>query len=179
LVRCDAAFYRVWPDRARRNVAGRPGVPADLRHALDRIADRYDDVVARLTEIDVTLTHGEFYGSNILVRETPPAGAAGRICPVDWEMASWGPGLLDLAALTSGGWSGAEREAMASAYRCAMADAGSTLPSLPRLLESLDWCRLHLAVQWLGWADDHWQAPPDQAHDWLGEAARLAGALRL
>jgi thiamine kinase-like enzyme len=145
---------------------------------MDRIADRYDVVVTRLMELGVTLIHGEFYGSNVLVRETPPTASAGRICPVDWEMASLGPGLLDLAALTSGAWTDTQRQAMASAYRSAMFDAGSPAPSLPQLLESLNWCRLHLAIQWLGWSDD-WQAPPDQAHDWLDEAARVASMLGL
>ena len=30
-------------------------------------------------------------------------------------------------------------------------------------------CRLHLALQWLGWSPD-WRPPPEHAHDWLGEA---------
>jgi len=44
--------------------------------------------------------------------------------------------------------------------------------------EALDYCRLHLAVQWLGWAE-HWAPPPDQARDWLGEALAAAGRLGL
>jgi thiamine kinase-like enzyme len=51
---------------------------------------------------------GEYYASNIVV-------AGQRVCPVDWELAGAGPGLLDLAALTTG-WSYADRAAIAAAY---------------------------------------------------------------
>ena len=39
-----------------------------------------------------------------------------RICPVDWELAARGPGLLDLAALSAGRWSDDERDRLARAY---------------------------------------------------------------
>jgi hypothetical protein len=43
-------------------------------------------------------------------------------------------------------------------------------------IESLDVCRLHLAIQWLGWSTD-WTPPKEHAHDWLGEAIALARKL--
>jgi aminoglycoside phosphotransferase (APT) family kinase protein len=42
------------------------------------------------------------------------------VCPVDWEMAAVGPGLVDLAALSAGGWTAPEREALALAYYAAL-----------------------------------------------------------
>ena len=112
----------------------------------------------------MTLIHGEFYASNVIVGQT----ATGlRVCPVDWEMAAVGPGLIDLAALTAGRWSATEKAALATAY-------GAPAEFLP----ALDYCRLHLAMQWLGWAQD-WSPPPEHAHDWLNEAVSLSEQLGL
>ena len=57
-----------------------------------------------------TFLHGEFYPSNVLIED---AVEGPRVRPVDWEMAGLGPGLADLAALISGRWEEAEREALA------------------------------------------------------------------
>ena len=46
------------------------------------------------------------------------------------------------------------------------------------LLAALDYCRLHLAMQWLGWAAE-WSPPPEHSHDWLAEAFTLADRLGL
>lgn len=157
-------FYRCWIDRAR---VAHPG--------LERLAGRYDWVVERLTALPVTLLHGDFYASNVLVQETD---GGTRICPVDWEMAALGPGLIDLAALTAGKWTEEKRESLALEYHDALPQA-ARLPLDERgFLEALAWCRLHLAVQRLGWSPD-WSPPPEHAHDWLGEALRLAGELGL
>jgi N utilization substance protein B len=42
----------------------------------------------------------------------------------------------------------------------------------------LDCCRLHQAVQFLGWSRN-WSAPPEHAQDWLDEALAVATRLRL
>jgi hypothetical protein len=42
----------------------------------------------------------------------------------------------------------------------------------------LDHCRIHLAVQWLGWSRK-WVAPPEHHRDWLVEAIELAERLSL
>jgi aminoglycoside phosphotransferase (APT) family kinase protein len=176
LLRCDEAFYRAWPARARRHVAGRADVAPDLRRALEQTTDRYQVVIDRLLGMRSTLNHGEFYGSNILVRQVPSDEFSRRVCPIDWELAAVGPGLLDLAALTAGTWTAAERDAIALAYRSALADAGRPVPPIPEFLESLNWCRLHVAMHWLGWAEN-WQAPADLAHDWLNETVTVADSL--
>jgi thiamine kinase-like enzyme len=111
----------------------------------------------------------------VLVAET---GGEVRICPVDWEMAAVGSGLLDLAALTAGQWTEEERTALALAYYGALPPAARQTLDEPAFLEALDWCRLQLAVQWLGWAPG-WSPPAEHAHDWLGEALHLAGRLGL
>lgn len=148
LLRYDADYYRGWADRARAFVGAQ----------LDPVVARYDAVIERLCALPTTFIHGEFFASNVLV-------AAERVAPIDWEMAAIGPGLIDLAALTSGRWSEDERWAIAAAYG-----------DLDR--EAFECCHLHLALQWLGWSSD-WTPPAEHAHDWLGEAQRAASWLGL
>ncbi len=157
-------------------LSARPGAePARVRRRFTRLASRYDRVIARLSTLPRTLVHGEFYPSNVVLRNS---AAAGRICPLDWELAAAAPGLMDLAALTSGEWSRPERRQMAVAYRDALEPRRGWPPSLPELLELLDYCQLHLAMQWLGWAEN-WSPPKMHRHDWLNELVRLAQRLGL
>ncbi len=169
LVKYEPAFYRLWPLRACA-IAGRTGSADDLR-ALQWLAARFAPVVERLASLPPTLVHGDCWASNILVERTD---GGFRICPVDWEMAGLGPGLVDLAALTTG-WSDAEATSIAVAYRDAM---GAEAPSLDQLLADLDACRLHLALRCLGWSA-RWSPPPDHDRDWLAEALTLAERLEL
>jgi aminoglycoside phosphotransferase (APT) family kinase protein len=168
LIVYDEIYYRRWMERARE-FAATPGQPQSRSEALDWIAERYDPVIEGLLDLPKTVIHGEFYASNVLVGSETPAP---RVCPVDWELAASGPGLVDLAALVSGGWGDEDREAIVSAYRSAVGpDAFSA--------RQLDLARLHLAVQWLGWAPPSWVPPEGQRYDWLGEALTLAERLGL
>jgi hypothetical protein len=178
----DDAYYWRWLERAqdfaaRSQRAGRAGRAdaAAARRVLDRIARGYAPVVARLTAMPRTVIHGEFYPCNILIRGRGPRA---RVCPVDWELAAVGPGLIDLAALMTG-WDDRAQRALARAYRAAApredargeAWRSSRLPA--EFQNDLDCCRLHLAVRMLGWSD-RWTPPPQHARDWLSEAAALA-----
>jgi hypothetical protein len=159
LLRHDAAFYQRWPQRARDVLAVKLGIGRETRERFNRMVSHYGAVVEQLVALPVTVIHGEFYASNVLVDGS-------RVCPVDWEMAALGPGLIDLAALTAGKWTDCEKAALVQAYE------DSLTP------DALDWCRLHLAVQWLGWSAE-WTPPAGHAQDWLGEALRLADVLGL
>jgi aminoglycoside phosphotransferase (APT) family kinase protein len=128
---------------------------ATFRPELQRIAKHYGRVIDRLTALPATFIHGEFYPSNVLVQE-------GRIRPVDWETAAVGPGLIDLAALCGGRFDDTRRAQLAAEYGAEMDD--------------LDFCRLHLSIQWLGWSAD-WKPPKEHAHDWLAEVMSLAWKL--
>lgn len=153
LLRRDAAFYASWPERAAAGID-------DTR--LERLRGVYGSVIDRLLAAPPTLIHGEFYASNVLVDDA-------RVCPVDWEMAGVGPAMLDLAALTSGrGWSSEERAAIVDAY------FGGTGSDDRRA--DLDACRIHMAMQWLGWSE-RWSPPPDRTQDWLAEATDAADRL--
>jgi len=100
------------------------------------------------------------------------------VCPIDWEVAAVGPGLIDLAALITGGWNDQERSALVRAYAAAGSSREPSAAKLDEIGETLDYCRLHLAVQWLGW-EPSWSPPAEHRQDWLAEATRLARALEL
>jgi Ser/Thr protein kinase RdoA (MazF antagonist) len=174
LLRYDADFYRLWLQRAvefaDRWEARRPGI---ARRGIEWLSTRYDPVVERLTALPPTFIHGELYASNVLVAGE---GDRARVCPIDWEIAAVGPGLIDLAALTMG-WGEPERTALATAYLDAHGRS-DRMPSAETFLETLGYARLHLAVQWLGWAPD-WRPPRSHRRDWVGEALGLAEELGL
>jgi hypothetical protein len=176
LLRYDANFYRLWIQRARTSRGGAESSKSrDVRSGMERLARSYERVVERLATLPVTFIHGEFYASNVLVHATE---GKLRVCPVDWETAAVGPGLIDLAALTAGGWNADEKKTLALAYRAALAPHDDGPPEPDAFLATLDYCRLHLAVQWLGWASG-WSPPPEHTQDWLGEALSLAEKLGL
>jgi Ser/Thr protein kinase RdoA (MazF antagonist) len=171
----DAAYYRRWLERSSAVLDRvRPDLSARARARFDRLAAGYEGLIDRLTDLPMTFLHGEFFPANVLIEG---AGPAPRIRPIDWEMAAVGPGAIDLAALVGGEWSEDERASMTAAYREELEGMGSA-PNEETSVETLDLCRLHLAVQRLGWSPD-WSPPPEHAHDWLGEALDLVERLGL
>lgn len=156
----DAGTCRRWLARA---LSGPRGA------ALGPVADRWEGLVERVAALPVTLLHGEFYADNVLV---VPGDGGWRICPVDWETAAIGPGLLDLAALVSGSWDELARRDLALAYRDALATASGETSPVEAFLAGLELCRILVAVQWLGRLGPH-VPPPWQRHDWLDEALSL------
>jgi hypothetical protein len=176
LIRYDRRYYWLWLERALGFVrAARSALPAAVTCRLERLASNYDRVVERLLALPVTLIHGEFYSENVLVHQS---GGAWRVCPVDWEMAAVGPGLIDLAALVAGGWSDEQRLALVTSYYRALASENGQPPPFDDFLAAADLCALHLSVQWLGWSPE-WAPPAEEARSWLEGAFRLGGKLGL
>jgi aminoglycoside/choline kinase family phosphotransferase len=169
LLRYGAAYYRRWMPRA---MAFTGGDDSKKRQALKHLARRHESFVTELSELPVSLIHGEFYANNIMV-EQKENGI--RVCPVDWEMAAIGPGLFDLAAV-SAFWKDAPRRALACAYHVALAATCTEPPDLNDILRQVDMCSLQMAVQWLGWSRRWW---PRRERDWLSEIARLVERLDL
>jgi Phosphotransferase enzyme family len=171
LLEHSESWFRFWRKRAGAALAR----STDRRaRELERALGRYDEAVGALVALPRALVHGEFYPSNVLVvREDDSI----RVCPVDWEMSAIGPGLIDLAALV-GGWASTERGRLADAYCRGLAAAGPAGPAPETLDPGLSLCRLHLALQWLGWSSD-WRPPKEHAHDWIGEALALVEDLGL
>ena len=155
----DSRFRRKWFERANANTGG----------MLNDYENQYETVAETLLRSPRSFIHGEFYASNILLRLSGPAQ---RICPIDWEMAGVGPGMLDVAALASGSWSESERLRILEAY----------LSELPERLQpgeaeaTFMCCRLQIALQWLGWSAE-WSPPAEQERNWLLEAQTLFSAI--
>lgn len=161
LLRYDRAFYESWMQRAEQFHGS--------HLAMHHLSDYHPRVVDRLLHERVAFLHGEFYSENVLV-ECRDERIAVR--PVDWEMAAFGPALIDLAHLVAGRWSDEERADVADAYVRELAAHGRRIPAREHYLRTLDCCLIHLSVQNLGWSNT-WTPPPEHAHDWLGEALRL------
>ena len=172
LLRYDSDFLRTWPRRALDGAA-RQGVGADRLRAMASLLAGYGQVVDRLAAVPPVFIHGELYPSNVLVGGTGPTE---MVWPVDWEMAGIGPPLLDLAALTAG-WEGAEQAKLADAYLDELGPAGAQ-GEAGEVSTLLDCCRLHYALQWLGWSPG-WSPPPEHARDWVSEALTLGERLGL
>jgi thiamine kinase-like enzyme len=172
LLRYDQDFYALWPRRAQlfslqNSTSSQVGIK--------RLVNNYDKVIERLLSLPTTLVHGDFYASNILVQNAPEGL---RICPVDWEMAAAGPGLVDLAALVSGQWSTDEETALISAYLHTLYPGQLSQLVQQKIFEDVAYCQLHIALQWLGWAAA-WSPPKEHQTDWLQQALRLVDRLGL
>jgi Ser/Thr protein kinase RdoA (MazF antagonist) len=178
LVPYDKTFFSTWMIRAEQFLPHRNGhsgfhTTHALRRSFSRFAARYDRVIDRLLQLPRSLIHGEFFPSNVILR---PNGEEPEICPIDWELAAIGPGLIDLAALTLGGWTEEQKRRLVEAYRDALPRHNGWPPAMPELIELVEYCQLHIAVQWLGWAGE-WSPPQRHAQNWLHEACRLAEKL--
>jgi thiamine kinase-like enzyme len=174
LLTYNADYFRLWFGRAQEFLqAARPSRRRKAKLLMERLAPRYEQVIERLVALPATLIHGEFYASNVLVRENADGL---RVCPVDWEMAGVGPGLLDLAALTAGRWTDEQKTVLALSYHAALPQDHTWSPRPDALLGALDYCHLHLAMQWLGWSPD-WSPPPEHRRNWLRDALRVAEKL--
>jgi aminoglycoside phosphotransferase (APT) family kinase protein len=165
-----------WMERAEHFLSSRNDVPqGDTLRGFRRVARKWDHVVKRLLSMPQRIIHGEFYPSNVIVRQD---GIGANICPIDWEVTAIGPAYLDLAALASGKWSLEQKQRLVRAYQEALDRQNGSQHSDSGIYESMEYCQLYLAVQWLGWAGE-WSPPKDHAQDWLREALQLAKRLGL
>jgi hypothetical protein len=168
LVMHDRRVMRDWMRRASVFDALRGGVHYYDLLALDRV--HAEAVTALLRQPPVVL-HGDLYASNVLVVRDDQL----RVCPIDWEYAGLGPAALDLAALTSGGWTQQEQEEMSRAYWEQWNDPRWS-PGWAEWESCLNVARLQVCIQWLGWSA-RWRPPTEHSQDWLAEARRVADRL--
>ena len=162
LVTYDRAFYDCWLERAHTFHPSSPD--------LAIVAAHYARIVDALRAEADTFIHGEFYPGNVLVERG--ARGAFHVTPVDWEMASLGPALMDVACLLAGRWTDQQRADVADAYFAERGALGGRVPPRAHYLHLLDCCLVHLSIRNLGWSRD-WAPPADHAHDWLRDARRL------
>jgi aminoglycoside phosphotransferase (APT) family kinase protein len=169
VIRCDAAWYRHWIERALSIASQLTGNFPGRLDSLKRLADYSPCIVDELLQLPVTLIHGEFYASNVLIQQRPVV----RVCPIDWERAALAPTQMDLAALVAGNWSEVQKLELADEYFEALPAPHCNVMPRGVFLRGLALCRLQMAVQWLGWSAD-WQPPGEHRQDWLDEALNMA-----
>jgi Ser/Thr protein kinase RdoA (MazF antagonist) len=175
LLRYDGDHCRRWAERARR-FARESGRASAALSRLYGLLSRYEESIDRLLGLPISVVHGELYASNVIVAGEPRQP---RVCPIDWEVAALGPALIDLAALGTGPWSGSDRDALERAYLSSLSGGLAAQTERAPVAEALNLCRLHLAVQWLGWAPTAWLPPQEHRRDWLQEGLDAAGQLGL
>src|SRR5215213_797679 len=172
LLTYDEASCNAWIDRAEHFYRQRDSTtrfviePAKMKW----LAEQGGAAVRQMCSLPATFVHGEFYASNILT-ETHDDHL--RICPIDWETAAIGPGLIDLAALVAGSWTEEQKQQLATAYHDALPTSNRAWGNCDQMMVFLRCCRLFLALRWLGWSAD-WQPPLEHRFDWLAEAMQLA-----
>lgn len=169
LVRYDADLYSTWQQRAAAFLQ-QVDLSREDQRKVKRLMSGYHRVVERLIAFPPTFIHGEFFASNVIIQN------GNRVCPIDWETAAVGPGLIDVAAMVAGSWSTEARTSLAHLYWQELPVANQ--PSFETFMADLDCCRLHLAMQWLGWAAE-WSPPPEHRQNWLMQALQLADSLEL
>jgi aminoglycoside phosphotransferase (APT) family kinase protein len=100
------------------------------------------------------IIHGEYYQHNILFHQ-------GRVCPIDWESAAVGEGLIDLACLTDG-WESKIAEVCKAAY--VRTRWPEEVPAdFERVLKA---ARLYITVRWLG-DDPDFTRSADARRNWM------------
>jgi hypothetical protein len=176
LIQPDAAFYWRWMERARRFLAesNHPSRSAGTEF-LNRLALQYRSLIEETLTLPQGLLHGEFYASNVMVSRLEDDV---RICPIDWEQAAIGPCFFDLAALTSGNWTEQEQYDLGLSYYRIMSERRRNALDPQTFQRAVLLCRLHLAIQWLGWSQC-WSPPMEQRQDWLAAAQAAARQLCL
>ncbi len=144
----------------------RPGVLTWFEPACQQAA-------REVAQLPATFVHGEFYASNILIERR---NVNTRVCPIDWETAGIGTGLLDLAALTAGDWSDDQKQALAKAYYDALRHKHVPWAEFDEFIEAVNNCRLLLAIKWIGWCPG-WEPPVEHRFNWVQEAMQMAQAV--
>ena len=168
----DRELLGLWTDRIRRRLATGALTP---RRDVDRVLDAYERSLPELAKLPRTLIHGELFPANIVV---DAAAKTPRICPVDWETAGVGPGLIDLAMLAAGNWHDDQIVSLLAAYDAAVSGRARVTRVSETLGHAFTLCRLHVAIRMLGWsAERDWHPPRQHAHDWLRSATAITNRL--
>lgn len=158
LYRHDSDFYWNWAYRAEELASS---ISAKASKTMDRILADYDKVAIPLSNTLLTLLHGEFYCTNILLNNKSEKI---RICPFDWETAAIGCGALDLTYLLRQRL-GIRRSRLIEAYVEGWRDMGDFPLSLTQLCQHIYRAKIH-ELMYSIWSNiNHHQASADRLAD--------------
>jgi aminoglycoside phosphotransferase (APT) family kinase protein len=148
LLPCDKEHYE---RRARQLAACLQRIASEHRPLVERALARHGRLAERVGDLPHGMIHGEFFGTNVLLRSD---GSADAIAVIDWETASTGPQYVDLVSISAGRWTRSERMAMRRAYFAARHSPGALGADWRRFNEEADAVALLQAVSWLAyWVD--------------------------
>ena len=134
LKRYDKEYYLGWISRTVDFASPNYRKSSWLRHLYARA----EDFLSPLLHSVPVIIHGEYYQHNILFHH-------GRVCPIDWESAAVGEGLIDLACLTDG-WESEIADVCTATYVRTRWPKGSPA-QFQRVFQA---ARLYMTARWLG-----------------------------
>jgi hypothetical protein len=92
-----AGHDRLSRGEARRKLSLQDRAVLDeVRRVLDRVESCWPEVEACSREIPWAFVHSDFVTKNLRVRRRPGNGSDATLVVFDWEVAGWGPPLVDL-----------------------------------------------------------------------------------
>ena len=150
LKRYDKEYYLGWISRTV-DFAGPNYRKSSWLHHLRA---RAEDFLSPLLDSPPAIIHGEYYQHNILFHQ-------GRVCPIDWESAAVGEGLIDLACLTDG-WESEIADVCAAAYVRTRWPEGAPA-GFAKVLKA---ARLYMTARWLGDDPDFTRSAGARGH-WM------------
>jgi aminoglycoside phosphotransferase (APT) family kinase protein len=169
LLRIDEVYVRAWAIRAVDAVGS---ISPPLGTRLQRAVKGIGPAAALLARMPPTLLHNDLSPKNVIAdRSVSPA----RICFVDWELAGFGCGPLDLVHLRYG-LEPADASRLWSAY-CAELAGADVLPRDGEEEAVLAACELHKTLYRLAHVHQ-WRLPATRIEEWVTEVERLLSALR-
>ncbi len=134
LKRYDKEYYLAWISRTVDFAGPNYRKSSWLHHLYARA----EDFLSPLLNSVPVIIHGEYYQHNILFHQ-------GRVCPIDWESAAVGEGLIDLASLTDG-WESKIADVCTATYVRTRWPKGAPA-QFKRVFQA---ARLYMTARWLG-----------------------------
>ena len=150
LKRYDKEYYLGWVSRT----VDFAGTSYRKSRWLRGFCERAEEFLSPLLHSVPAIIHGEYYQHNILYHQ-------GRVCPIDWESAAVGEGLIDLACLTDG-WERKIAEVCTTTYVRTRWPEGAPA-GFEKVLKA---ARLYMTVRWLGDDPDFTRSTGARGH-WM------------
>jgi aminoglycoside phosphotransferase (APT) family kinase protein len=168
LLRIDEAYVRAWGERA---VEAASSISRPLGSRLRRVVSGLGPAAALLARMPPTLVHNDLSPKNVIAdRSVSPA----RICFVDWELAGFGCGALDLVHLRYG-LAPEHAAALWSAYRDELAGS-DVMPPDGDEEAVLAACELHKTLYRLAHVGQ-WRLPSATVEEWIDEVELMTSTV--
>jgi hypothetical protein len=147
LLEHGAHFFWSTVERALQAVSQ---ISTSLADRMKNMIYGYDQLVTVMTSQPLTLVHGAYLPSQILV-DIEDGNL--RVCPTDWELAAFGSALYDFSFLVDG-FNPPQWDRLWEAYRQSAAKYSIPVPEMDEMRYIVDCFGLHKIMNWLSQALD-------------------------